>query len=168
MPFTEGDTLIHSVHGPMRITHIGDRTVRGARTRYLKLDALNMRLSLSVPEHRALDTGLRAIASLDRIEALLRILRAPSGASISLWSKRIKDYRERLGTGDPEALCHVVREISRSGNKAPASTEGQLLRRAMTTLTTELSLALGVDLAQAEAIIVTSVQSEHHELPLSA
>ncbi|AKE01146.1 hypothetical protein XU06_29780 (plasmid) [Rhodococcus erythropolis] len=47
----------------------------------------------------------------------------------------------------------MIREISRTGSKAPASAEGKMLRTARTTLATELGLALKIDRRDAEKII---------------
>ncbi|WP_202565387.1 CarD family transcriptional regulator [Agreia sp. COWG] len=168
MPFIEGEVVIHPSHGPMRVTHIGDRLVRGVTTKYINLEAVVMQLRLSVPESRASDSGLRAIASRDRIDELLSILAAPSIKSTMGWSRRIKDYQERLRSGNVEALCFVIREIKRHGNSAPSSAEGQMLRRAMSTLSIEFSLALQVDEDEAKAIIEETVSAVGGELQLSA
>jgi CarD family transcriptional regulator len=137
MPFSEGETIIHPFHGPVRVTQIRERTVRGRTAPCLDLVAVNNTLSISVPVDRAEDTGLRAVASPEPVASLIDILRAPSAVLETQWSRRVKNYNERLTTGNIEDLCFVIREISRSGNTLPASAEGQILRNARATLAIE-------------------------------
>ncbi|MCU1443017.1 MAG: Transcriptional regulator, CarD family [Cryobacterium sp.] len=83
-------------------------------------------------------------------------------------SRRVTNYNERLTTGNIEDLCFVIREISRSGNTLPASAEGQILRNARATLAIELSLALTIDTAQAEAIIDISAVADEAPVAVNA
>ncbi|WP_155404326.1 CarD family transcriptional regulator [Rhodococcus erythropolis] len=153
MPFCEGETIIHPFHGPLRVTRIAERTVGGHAATYLNLVTLDHKLTISVPIDRAGDTRLRKIASHERVQTILDLLRAPSVVSPLSWTRRISDFRERLNTGHIDELCYVIREISRTGSKAPASAEGKMLRTARTTLATELGLALKIDRRDAEKII---------------
>lgn len=153
MTFHEGQTIVHPFHGPVVVTGIADRTIRGVPVRYLDLRAIDHPLVIGVPSARAEEIGLRPIASADRIDALISILRAPTADVIPGWSRRIKDLQARLDTGDVEQLCFVIREITRRGVKSYASADGQMLRVAQRTLSTEFSLALGISREEALRLI---------------
>lgn len=153
MPFTQGQTIVHPFHGPARVTRIKQRKVRGVPTRYIDLTTIERELSISVPLDSIDEVGLRPVVSRERVEELLEMLRTPSGQTPANWSRRMKDYRDRIATGDIDQLAHVVREITVSGPKTPGSAEGALLRDAREALAAEFAVALDVDTEAAEGLI---------------
>lgn len=153
MPFREGQIIVHPFHGPVRVDRIVDRRMHGKTVPYLQLTALVLTMDIAVPVHRAEQVGLRPVATPQQVSELLELLAGPGDPQPLQWSRRIKDFGERLGTGDIRQACYVIRELSRSGPKAPASAESQMLRQARSRLAVELSLALHVSEEEAVRII---------------
>jgi CarD family transcriptional regulator len=164
MSFSEGQTIVHPFHGPLLVLRIADRTVQGVTRAYLDLRALRHPLDISVPVEQAEATGLRAIASEDRVEALLAIRGAPRDEEPLGWARRLKDYQGRVATGEVEQVCYVIREISRRNPKSPASAESGLLRTARATLQIEFALALQITSDEAGALITAAVQPPASEI----
>lgn len=57
---------------------------------------------------------------------------------------------------------------SRSGKRSPASAEGQVLRRAMATLTLEISLAVQITVEEATEMIDRATSADDPALQLIA
>lgn len=157
MQFTIGQTVVHPYHGLMEVTSIRERQVRGKARDYVHFSSEMHRLNLAVPVDELGKVSIRPISSTEQIEELLTILRAPTEVFEGGWSRRLKNYQERLSRGQIKDTCWVARQIMRDRPKASASAEGQLLRNIMVTLSTEFSLALGVDVDEAEQLIRTAV-----------
>lgn len=153
MPYAVGQTIVHPHHGPVSVIQISERTVNGEQQQFLDLEAIENKLTISVPVDKADDIGLRPIATTERITELLDILRAPSETQITQWSRRVKDYQARLGGGTIEDSCYVLREIIRSNPKSSASAEGQLLRKGIASIRIEVALVLDISRDEAEALI---------------
>jgi CarD family transcriptional regulator len=81
-------------------------------------------------------------------------MREPTGPEEPQWSRRIKDAQEKLRAGDIYAAARVVRNLIRRSERGHLSPmEKLMLKYAMQPLVTELSLALGLEPADAEALI---------------
>ncbi|WP_411699620.1 CarD family transcriptional regulator [Conyzicola sp.] len=165
MSFSEGQTIVHPFHGPLRVVRVANRTIRGATTSYLDLKSLAFPLDISVPVNRAEQTGLRAVVTAERVAELLAILRAPKSEEAIGWARRFKDYQARVLTGDIEQLCFVIREITRRNPKSSASAESQLLRSTRSTLAIEFGLALELSQEDAADIIDAAARNEDVSVP---
>lgn len=153
MPFSEGQTIVHPFHGPVLVEGIIDRKVNGQTIPFLQLRALTVDLDIAVPVHRADEIGLRPVSSPDQVSEYLGLLASTPSSKPLQWSRRIKDFNERLSSGDIKETCRVIREITLAGPKPPASAEGQMLRQARARVTVELSLALQVTEDEAARMI---------------
>lgn len=160
MSFTVGQTVVHPFHGPLRIVEIVERVIQGLPTPCFKMIAPEHALDVTVPVAKVGDVGLREISSPERIAELLGVLAATPASVKTQWSRRMKDYQERMSTGRIDELCVVIREISHSGNKAPASAEGQMLRTARARLSTEIGLSLRITSDEAERVIDVALLGE--------
>jgi CarD family transcriptional regulator len=81
-------------------------------------------------------------------------MREPTGPEEPQWSRRIKDAQEKLRSGDIYAAARVVRNLIRRSERGHLSPmEKSMLKYAKQPLVTELSLALGLEPADAEALI---------------
>jgi CarD family transcriptional regulator len=154
MLFTEGQTVVHPHHGPATIRKITTRTVRAAEARYLMLQIQNKDLVVGVPVDSAETVGLRTIFNQAEIDRLFEVMREPTGPEEPQWSRRIKDAQEKLRSGDIFAVARVVRNLIRRSERDHLSpVEKSMLKYAKQPLVTELSLALGLESADAEALI---------------
>ena len=155
--FTPGQTVIHPHHGPMQVSQLAPRTVRGSRSLYLELDG-HANLLVSVPVDQADTVGLRPVMSQAQVDEILEILREPTLPREDSWSRRIKDYQLRLQSGRIDERAVVTREILRShGLRSKGSAEGSMLRSCLEVLASEISLALSISATEAQDLLVETV-----------
>jgi CarD family transcriptional regulator len=169
MPFSEGQTIVHPHHGPVRVDRVVERVIGGRPRTYLELVAGTPThpLTISVPADRAADVGLREVCSPARVAELLALMEAPQTPVTQQWARRMKDHQERLSRGDLEQTCLVIREIAASGAKPGATAEGQLLRQALAVVAAEVAQALRITPEEAEAAIEAALRRGGH-VPLVA
>lgn len=154
MRFTEGQTVVHPHHGPATIRKITTRTVRATEARYLMLQIRDKDLMVGVPVDNVDIVGLRSVFNQLEVDRLFQVMREPTGQEDPQWSRRIKDAQEKLRSGDIFAVAQVVRNLIRRAERDHLSpVEKSMLKYAKQPLVTELSLALGLDAADAEALI---------------
>ena len=88
------------------------------------------------------------------IDRLFEVMREPTGPEEPQWSRRIKDAQEKLRSGDIFAVARVVRNLIRRSERDHLSpVEKSMLKQAKQPLVTEVSLALSLEPADAEALI---------------
>jgi CarD family transcriptional regulator len=169
MPFSEGQTIVHPHHGPVRVDRVVERVIGGSPRAYLELAAgtATHPLTISVPADRAAEIGLREVASPARVAELLALLEAPQARTTQQWARRMKDHQERLSRGDLQQTVLVIREIAASGAKPGATAEGQLLRQALAVVAAEVAAALRITPAEAEAAIEAALRRGGH-VPMAA
>jgi len=128
--------------------------VRNTSVAYLELAVLDSKLIVSVPVDRADAVGLRAVMSPEEIEALLAVVRAPSGPEVAQWSRRFKENRERLRTGDIFTHAAIARDLTRRlESKGLSQAERDMLREARRPIAVEVSLSLGIPIDEAEGML---------------
>jgi len=165
VPFTAGQTVVHPHHGPMQVSAVVTRSVRGRAIHYLELEQPEHDLHVLVPVPSAETIGIRAVMSRAEVDEVLAVLRDDSLPPESGWSRRIKDYAMRLQTGQTTERAVVMREILRhSGLHVTGTAERELLRQAREVLSSEVGVALGVTEEEA-ASMLEHAALDGHELP---
>lgn len=145
LKFTEGKVVIHPHHGPSTVKKISTRTIRGERTKYLTLLTHTGDLSVSVPSERAEEIGVRRVMDLDGARDIFKVLMDESGSFNRIWSRRFKDYTERVNSGNISTIAGLVRDLTRRNDERRISYgEMGVLREAQALLTAELALSLEI------------------------
>src|SRR5690606_25036539 len=160
-------TVVHPHHGPAVIRGTTSRKLQRKTVKYYDLEGIESNLHGSVPIERAADSGLRPILTRDEIDRVLEVLRAPSEPEVEPWSRRTKENRERLRTGDVYTHAALARDLSRRDQRKRLSfAERQMLREAWDPIAVEVAIALGMSLDDAEALLSSAAQEA--VLPVAA
>lgn len=158
LDFTKGQVVVHPHHGPTTITKITTRTLKGERTKYLKLQVRGTDLTLGVPMDRAEETGLRPVLTPEQAREIFDILTGPSEEEASNWSRRIKANTDRFRSGRIDVIAGLVRDLTRRDNEKGISFgERNLMRDARQPLVTELAIVLSIDEEEAEAVVDAAI-----------
>lgn len=157
MKFTKGKVVIHPHHGPSTVEKVGMRKIRGERTPYLTLMVHGGDLSVSLPEERANDIGIRAVVDADGVKEIFDVLLSESQPHDRVWSRRFKAYTERLHSGDINIIAGLIRDLSRRNEERRISYgEMGILKEAIERVTAELSLAMKVPAEELEDVVQTA------------
>lgn len=156
MQFAKGQIVVHPHHGPATVTKLALRTVGEQRTRYLTLRIRRDDLEVSLPVERADEIGVRSVLDTEGLEHLFEILVADGQPFDKVWSRRIKDYTERLRSTDILTVAALVRDIVRqNAQKKVSYGESNLLLEGRALVAAELAVALGV----AEEAVVEMIEA---------
>lgn len=158
LKFTKGQIVVHPHHGPATVKKISSRTLRDEKKQYLTLLTHQDEMSVAVPADLAEEMGVRPLMDADGVRDIFEILTGESSPFDKVWSRRFKDYTERLNSGDVTTTAGLVRDISRRNHDSRVSYgEMGVLRDALGPLVAELALALNIDTDKASELIDAAV-----------
>lgn len=157
MNFSRGDLAYYPSHGLARIVAIRREKLEESQQTFYVLELLDRSCIIKIPAHRIKDLGLREILNKNQVRRIFQILRTKPSFQRGSWSKRFRDYAEKLRRGTPFEIAEVLRDLmvikERTG-KELSFAERRLLEAAKQTLIKELAFAAEED----EKTIATKVQ----------
>ena len=144
--FEVGDRVVYPPHGAGEVTSREVRDVLGVKRAYLTVRILSSDMTLMVPADGAEEAGLRPVmdaAGLARLEA---VLEDETDEEPGPFSRRFRQSKDRIRTGDPFELGGVIRNLTlREREKPLSSGERQLLEQARRVLASEVAYARRTD-----------------------
>lgn len=158
MKFRVGDKVIYPYHGVAEVTAITNQMVNGEKTTVIvfavpqRTRSEHSAMTVSVPENRADDVGIRPAASLEDAEDVLAVLAVTDARVPTNWSRRFKNHQEKLKSGDLFQCAEVVRNLAnRQRTTTLAAAETSMYAAARYLLSSELAVSWGVTPDEAEA-----------------
>jgi CarD family transcriptional regulator len=147
--FEVGEVMVFGSEGFARVEAVGEKEALGRTQVFLDLFVFDANMRVSVPVERALERGLRPIASTDEIENVLDSLQESRWTSIP-WNRDGRLVKERYAEGGLEAILDTLGSlIELAGTKKLNDAQRTLLDRARRALVLETSAALGVEETEA-------------------
>ena len=157
--FKVGDQVVYPSHGAGTVDGIEEKTVLGKSRIYLIIQMLSSDLTVSVPEERALEVGLRPVITEAEIAAVYDILSAEQTEMESNWNKRFRANMEKIKGGDIAEVADVYRNLFiRDRERGLSTGERKMLSDVQQMLISELALASGkeTDAIQLEVVACIS------------
>ena len=161
MVFKVGTKVVYPSHGVAEIVgREKKKGVDGKAVNYLVLSVPERgwgtagAMTVSVPEDRAEDLGVRTAISDEEAADVLEVLAVTNVRVPSNWSRRFKNHQEKLKSGDVYECAEVVRNLAiRQRNASLSTAEKSMYANARHILTSELAVSWGVDDEEAAARI---------------
>ena len=157
MVFEIGSKVIYPSHGVAEIVGREKRKINDEEITYLVLSVPERgwgttgNMTVSVPEERAEDLGVRTAVSEEEAAEVLEVLAVTDARVPSNWSRRFKNHQEKLKSGDVYECAEVVRNLARREQSGSLSTAEKAMQvRATHILVSELSVSWNVEPADAE------------------
>lgn len=152
--FKPNEQVVHPNHGIGRIgltqvEHIADR-----KGRFVVVAFPRSMLMLRIPEEKLAPSGLRKISSKGEMRAALSVLSGTPMAPRGPWARCATEMGQKLNSGQPRLLAEIVRDLNQRQHSGWASS---LYNEALSRLAEELAIVDGVEIGEAEAIIVELV-----------
>ncbi len=147
--FEVGEVMVFGSEGFARVEAVGEKVALGRTAVFIDLFVFDANMRVSVPVERALERGLRPIASADEIEGVLDSLQEARWTSIP-WNRDGRLVKERYAEGGLEAILDTLGSlVELAGTKKLNDAQRTLLDRARRALVLETSAALGIEEAEA-------------------
>lgn len=142
--FKIGDQVVYPSHGAGTIEGIEEKTVLGKKRSYLVIQMLTSDLTVSVPEERANEVGLRPVITSNEIAAVYEILSQEQSEMEANWNKRFRANMEKIKGGDIAEVAEVYRNLFiRDRERGLSTGERKMLSDVQQMLISELALASG-------------------------
>jgi CarD family transcriptional regulator len=158
LTFAVGSKVVYPSHGVAEVKGTERRVIDGRKLTCLIFElpqrgwSTRGGMTVSVPEDRMEEVGIRNAASVEDADDVLELLAVTDARVPSNWSRRFKNHQEKLKSGDVFQCAEVVRNLAnrqRSGKLSTAETS--MYANARHLLTSELAVSWDVDHEEAEA-----------------
>ena len=146
--FAIGSKVVHPCYGAGTIDRIQEKSIAACSHFYYVISTVAKVMQIMVPVQRADDVGLRPVGKAADLRALLVTCQSvpPEGSMKSDLRKRQTAMREELKSGSFGQVADVVSRLYFLNQRRPLGTvDRQLYEQGKELLTSELSLAVGVE-----------------------
>ena len=143
--FKVGDMAVYPTQGVGVIEGIEDREYSGHSQKFYILRIVDSDMKIMIPVANVSNVGMRQLIDQQRITGIFDALAEPSiTGKIASWSRRQREYSDKLKTGDLLEVAHVLRDLYQIGTgKELSYGEKKVLEQARKLLVTEVALAEG-------------------------
>ncbi len=153
--FKVGDRAVYPTQGVGVIEAIEAREFGGEKNEFYVLRIVDSDMTIMVPVGNVRQVGLRTLIAQERIPSIYDVLeekQEDGGGAMASWSRRQRDYNEKIKSGDLFEVAHVLRELYLiKEGKELSYGEKKVLDLARRLLVKELALAEGRDEDQVAA-----------------
>ncbi len=152
--FEVGDNVVYSDHGAGVVLKKETKDLLGEKRDYLTIQILHSSMTAMVPCENAHMAGLRRVIDGEQVEKVIDVLTDEASEMPKSWTRRFKQNREKIKTGDVYELAEVVRNLAiRESGKGLSAGEKQMYMRAKKNLASEFMYALDKDEDGAESYL---------------
>ncbi|MCA9367759.1 hypothetical protein KC887_05895 [Candidatus Kaiserbacteria bacterium] len=163
--FAVNDFVVYPAHGVGRIVSIETNVYAGITVEVYVISYEQEKMTQRVPVRKAVEVGLRHLSSPEVVAKAVKTLTEPAKNKRGMWSKRAREYEQKINSGDLLAVAEVARDLYHRPDTDPASySERTLYETAITRLIREAAAVWAVDLTGA-AIKISAKTQKAIELP---
>lgn len=153
--FKINDYCVYKTHGVAKITDIQEIKVAGIETKCLVLYFEKEKLTLSVPFKFKENGDIRRLTTIDEMEKVFDILKGGIKKLKGMWSRRAKEYRDKINTGDIYQAAEVLRDLTRDVEEADRSySERSIYDTAVYRIASEYSVVKKIPYEESEKYIL--------------
>jgi CarD family transcriptional regulator len=138
--FKKGDYVVYPAHGVGQIDGIETHTIGGSAVSLFAITFEKDRMRLKVPVIKAQTSGLRKLATGDRLKDAMKTLQGRARIRRTMWSRRAQEYETKINSGDPVSIAEVLRDLKRSNDDTEQLySERQIYQSALQRLAREVA-----------------------------
>ena len=127
-------------HGVGFIKEISEIDVMDEVIRCFEIQFDTDNINLTVPEEKMSSVGIRHLIPKKIIPDIMNIFKAESKSMRVIWSKRSKEYEQKLCSGDIYAIAEVARDLYKNaGNPSRSYSERIIYEKAIERVASEIS-----------------------------
>ena len=148
--FAVDEFVVYPTHGVGQITGIEEQEIAGTLLKLFVVNFEKEKMTLRVPINKAEVSGMRALASADKMKTAMTTLKGRARVKRTMWSRRAQEDEAKINSGDPVSIAEVIRDLHRGeGQPEQSYSERQIYEAAMERLVRELAAVEGLDEEQA-------------------
>lgn len=141
-----GDKAVYPAQGVGVIEAIESREFGGQAHDFYILRIMDSDMTIMIPVRNAGQVGMRCPLPQEQVPAIFELLGEPAGTRppVTSWSRRQREYQEKIKSGDPFGVAEVLRELYliREGKELSYG-EKKVLELARKLLVKEIALVEG-------------------------
>lgn len=143
--FKVGDMAVYPTQGVGVIEDIESREYSGHSQKFYVLRIVDSDMRIMIPVGNVGNVGMRRLIDQKHIINVFDALAEPNDTGkIASWSRRQREYNDKLKTGDLLEVAEVLRDLYQiSSEKELSYGEKKVLEQARKLLVTEVALAEG-------------------------
>lgn len=149
MGFNIGDRAVYPAQGVGVIEAIETREFSGQKHDFYILRICDSDMTIMVPTRNVKNVGMRSLVdkkNLPRVYDLFKETESCPSKSLASWSRRQREYTEKIKTGDLYEVAQVLRELYVIAvDKELSYGEKKMLDLARRLVIKEIAFAEGVD-----------------------
>ncbi len=145
LDFKTDEFVVYPAHGVGKILAIETQKVADIELEMFIVFFDKDKLTLKVPTAKALEVGMRPLSSREVIEKAILTLKGKARVKRAMWSRRAKEYEDKIYSGDLLSIAEVVRDLHRGEDKEQSYSERQLYEAALERLTREMAIVDGLE-----------------------
>ena len=144
LDFRMDEFVVYPSHGVGKITQVEEQDIAGVTLELYVVAFEKDKMTLRVPTYKALEVGMRPLASPELVLQAMTTLRGKAKVKRAMWSRRAQEYEQKINSGDLIAIAEVVRDLHRTDDQREQSySERQLYEAALERLTREIAVVNG-------------------------
>ncbi len=146
--FKVGDLAVYPTQGVGIVEAIEVREFSGENHDFYVLRMVDSDMKIMIPVSNAKVVGMRCLIAKDRVDSIYDILgkRSPKSPALASWSRRQREYHEKIKSGDLLEVASVFKELHLiKEGKELSYGEKKVLDLARKLLVKEIALAEGAD-----------------------
>ena len=140
--FKVGELAVYPAHGVGRIEAIEKKEISGYRQSFYVMRILDNEMIIMIPTQNAALVGLRQVIAFEDVPEIYSILKdQKTRLMANTWSRRYRDYMDKIKTGSVFEVAVVLRELTRRrAHKELSFAERKLLDTARSLLVREIAV----------------------------
>lgn len=121
MEFKVGDRCVYKTHGVAMVKEVQTIEMKDFKSKCLILYLEKEKMTLTVPENKMDSMGVRRLSTKAEMEEVFAILSNGIKKVKGMWSRRAKEYEEKINSGDVFSIAEVIRDLTRDVEEADRS-----------------------------------------------
>jgi len=140
--FKVGELAVYPAHGVGRIEAIEKKEISGSKLSFYVMRILDNEMIIMIPTQNAALVGLRQVIAFEDVPEIYSILKDQKTRLLAnTWSRRYRDYMDKIKTGSVFEVAVVLRELTRRrAHKELSFAERKLLDTARSLLVREIAV----------------------------
>ncbi len=145
--FEINQKVVYPGHGVARINRLIFQEIGGKKSELYELKFINKDITILIPLNNVAAIGVRPLSSNTKIDEIFEFLAKPAQLinnqelNTTNWSKRNKEYQNKIRTGSLEEISHIYRDLKHiEMQKELSFGEKNLLNQTESMLSEEIAI----------------------------